>query len=228
MGTEDTPMYKPCQPPNTGFALNLVARVLGDPLDTLVNVLGQIDDAGINELLLIVGDLANGVNLLHTVGAKFNVGCEIGASLLLEERALDEGGLNNTLFTLASLEQRLGEAGTGHGHGQGSRSGTGLGLDDLVTTELDAVDVLVKGLSLEAVAGLGEKGDDSDAGVTANNGDRLGGGVGSLDFRDEARGADHVEGSYTEETFGVIDAARLEHLGSDGDGGVNLENQYIA
>jgi hypothetical protein len=87
---------------------------------------------------------------------------------------------------------------------------------------LDAADVLVELLAFEVEAGLGEKRDDGYARVATNDGDVLVDGVGALDFRDESAGADDVKGCYTEETLGVVDTIRLENLGGNGDGGVDL------
>jgi hypothetical protein len=58
--------------------------------------------------------------------------------------------------------------------------------------------------------------------VAADDGDVLRGGVRVLELRDEARGADDVEGGDAEEALGVVDARGLEDLGRDGDGGVDL------
>jgi hypothetical protein len=162
------------------------------------------------------------VDLLHTVGAELDVGSEVLAALVLEERRVNEGGLDDVLLALGSLEQRLGEAGTGHGHGEGSRASAVLGLDNLVATKLDTVDVAVELLALEVVTGLGEEGNDGGARVASDDGDVLAGGVGVLELRDEARGADDVEGGDTEEALGVVDTLGLEDLGGDGDGGVDL------
>lgn len=197
--------------------------VLLDPLDTLLDILGQIGQAGIEELLLVVGDLADGVDLLNTVGAELNVGGEVLAALVLVQWGVDEGGLDDVLLALSSLEERLGEAGTSHGHGKSSGTGTVLGLDDLVTTELNALDVAVELLALEVVARLGEEGNDSSTGVATDNSDVLAGGVGVPELGDEARGTDNVEGGDTKEALGVVDALGLEDLGGDGDGGVDLK-----
>lgn len=153
--------------------LNEYLWVLLDPLNTLVDVLLEVAQADIEELLLVGSDLANRVDLLNTVGAELDVGSEVFAALVLVERRVDESRLDDVLLALGSLEQALGEARTSHGHGEGSRAGTVLGLDDLITTELHAVDVAVELLALEAVAGLGEEGDDGGTGVTTNNGDVL-------------------------------------------------------
>ena len=72
------------------------------------------------------------------------------------------------------------------------------------------------------MVGLGEDGDDGDAGVTTDHGDLLVGRVGLLDLGDEAGGTDDVEGGDTEQTLGVVDALGLEDLGDDGDGRVDL------
>lgn len=199
-------------------------RVLLNELDTLVDVTRQILKAHIKKLLLVSSDLTHGVNLLHTVRSKLDVGSEVLDTLVLVQRRVDESGLNDVLLALSGLEQALGEAGTGHSHGEGSGTGTVLGLDDLVTAELHAVDVLVELLALEVVAGLGEERDDGGTGVATDDGDVLVGGVGVADLGDEARGADNVEGGDTKEALGVVDALALEHLGGDGDGGVDLSS----
>ena len=169
------------------------------------------------------GDLADGVDLLNTVGAELNVGGEVVDALVLVEGRVDKGGLDDVLLALSSLEERLSEAGTGHGHGESGRTSAILGLDDLVAAELDALDVGVELLAREALARLGQEGNDGGTGVTANNSDVLGGGVGVLDLRDEARGADNVEGGDTEQALGVVDTSLLEDLGGDGNGGVDLQ-----
>lgn len=196
-------------------------RVLLGELDTLLNVTLEVLEAGVEELLLVVGDLADGVDLLNTVGAKLDLRGEEVNTLVLVERRVDEGGLNDTLLALGSLEERLGETGTSHGHGESGRASTTLGLDDLVTTELDALDVGVELLALEVVARLGEERDDGSTGVTTNNDNVLRGGVGALELGDEARGTDNVESGDTEHALGVVDTGSLEDLGGNGDGRVD-------
>lgn len=78
------------------------------------------------------------------------------------------------------------------------------------------------------MVGLGEEGDDGDAGVTTNNGDEFVGGVGVLNLGDEARSTDDVKGGDTEDALGVVDALGLEDLGDDGDGGVDLSLLVVA
>ena len=198
-------------------------RVGLDEVDTLLDVLLQVSQGSIEELLLVLVDLANRVDGLNTVGAELDAGSEEVDTLVLVERRVNESGLDDTLLALGSAEQRLGEAGTGHGHGEGGRASTVLGLDNLVTTELDAVDKGVTGLTSDGgVTGLGEQRDNGHTGVTADNGDLLAGGVGLLDLGDEARGTDNVKGGDTEQTLGVVDTAGLENLRDDGDGGVDL------
>ena len=200
-----------------------ILRVGLDEVDTLLDVLLQVSQAGIEELLLVLVDLADGVNLLNTVGAELDLGGEEVDALVLVQGGVDEGGLDNTLLTLGGAEEGLGEAGTSHGHGEGGGTGTVLGLDDLVTTELDAVDESIAGLAGDGgVVGLREQGDDGHTGVATNDGDGLAGGVGLLDLGDEARGTDDIKGGDTEETLGVVDTAGLVDLGDDGDGGVDL------
>lgn len=175
--------------------------------------------------MLVSSDVADGEDLLSTVGAKLDLGGEEVDTLVLVERGLDEGGLNDTLLALGGAEEGLGEAGTGESHGEGGGTSTVLGLDNLVTTELDAVHELVAGGTFDVgVVGLGEERDDGDTGVTTNNGDLLVGGVGTLELGDEARGTDDVKGGDTEETLGVVDTLGLVDLGDDGDGRVDLFN----
>jgi hypothetical protein len=199
------------------------SRVGLDEVNTLLDVLLEVDEAGIEELLLVLVDLADLVDLLDTVGAELDAGSEEVDTLVLEQRGVDEGGLDDALLTLGGAQERLGEASTGHGHGEGGGAGTVLGLDDLVTTELDAVDESVTGLTRDGgVVGLRQEGDDGHTGVTADNGDLLAGGVGLLDLGDEARGADNVQGGDTEQALGVVDTSGLVDLRDDGDGGVDL------
>lgn len=103
---------------------------------------------------------------------------EIGASLLRDLLTardawqVDVGWLNETLGTLHSLEQLLGESYwlseqipsvtrefdlpvASIGHGKSGRTSTILGLDDLIATELDAVDE-----SVILVVGNGNAGRD--------------------------------------------------------------------
>ena len=154
--------------------------------------------------------------------AELNVGREEVDALVSKERALHERGRDNTLLAIEGAEEVAGEARTSVRHGERGRTSTVLGLDDLITTELNALDVLVELGALEVVAGLGEEGNNGSARVTSNDGDVLGGGVGVLQLGDEARGTDDVEGGNTKEALGVVDALGLEDLGSDGDGGVDL------
>lgn len=174
------------------------------------------------------GDLANGQDLLDTVGSEANIGREEVDSLVLEERALDEGWLDDVLDALGGLQQALGEPGTSHGHREGGRSGAGLGLYNLVAAELDAVDESVKLLAGDVwVVGLGDQGDNSDAGVAADDGDVLVRRVSALDFRDKAGGADDVKGGDAKQALGVVDVPGFEDLGDDWDSGVDLRRTEI-
>ena len=160
------------------------------------------------------------MDLLDTAWAELDPGGEEVNTLVLVQRGVNEGWLRNALLALRSLEQRLGEASTGHGHGEGGGSGTVLGLDDLVTTELNAVQ---EGSVADKVGvlALGEEGDDGDTGVSTNDGNGLISRVGLLDLGDEAGCADDIEGGDTEEALGVVDAGLLEDLSNDGDGAVD-------
>lgn len=162
------------------------------------------------------------MDLLNTVGAQLDVGGEVLDALVLVEGRVDESGLNNVLLALGSLQQALGEASTSHGHGERGRAGTILGLDDLVTTELHAVHIVVELLARQVVAGLGEERDNGGTGVTSDDSDVLVGWIGSTDLRDEAGSTDDIESGHTEEAAGVVDTLGLEDLGSNGDGRVDL------
>ena len=199
---------------------NLFGRVLGDELDTLGNVLLEVDEAVGDELLLDAVELADGQDLGDTLGAELDLGGEEVDALVLVEGRVDKGGLNDTLLALLGAEEGLGHAGTSHGHGESGGTGTVLGLDDLVTTELDTLDELLVGGEVGVVA-LGEEGNDGDTGVATDDGDALVLGVGALDLGDEAAGTDNIKGGDTEEGLGVVDTAGLEDLGADGDGRVD-------
>lgn len=200
--------------------MRLFAGVRLNEGNTLGNVLLQVSQASLDELGLVGVDLANGVDLLDTVGAELDAASEEVDALVLVERAVDEGGLNDTLLALGGADDGLGHAGTGHGHGEGGRAGTILGLDDLVTTELDAVDKLGVAAQVGVVA-LAEEGHNGDTRVATDDGDVLVLGVGALDLADEARGTDDIEGGDTEEALGVVDTTGLVDLGADGDGRVD-------
>lgn len=95
----------------------------------LLNVLLQVSNALVDKVLLVVGGLTDGENLLNTVGAKLNVGSEELNTLVSVDRGLNEGGLNNTLLALAGLEKAVSETGTSESHGESSRSSTVLGIN---------------------------------------------------------------------------------------------------
>lgn len=150
------------------------------------------------------------MDLLNTVGAELDVGSKVLNTLLGKDIRLDKGGLDNVLLAGdGGLEEGVGEAGTSESHGEGGRAGSVLGLDDLVTSELDAVSQSLDLLLGEGVAGLGEKGNDGDTRVTTDDGDL---GIldrDLLDLRDEAGGTDNIEGGDTEESV-VSDTSSME------------------
>lgn len=91
-------------------------RVRLDEVNTLLDVLLEVNEAGIEKLLLVLVDGANLVDLLGTVGAELDAGSEEVDALVLEERGVDKGGLDDALLALSGAQERLGEASTGHGH----------------------------------------------------------------------------------------------------------------
>jgi len=198
------------------------SRVGLDPLDTLGNVLLQLREGSLEKLLLLGRDLAETVDLLDTVGTEFDAGGEEAGELRV--CLLDVGALDDTLLAVQSADEVAREYGGGVGHGESSRSGTVLGLDDLVTTELDAVDqllVLLTRLDGRSLGDLGEEGNDSDTGVATDDGDVDLGGSNASDAGEESVGAGDVEGGDTEQALGVVDASALEDLSNDGDSGVD-------
>lgn len=218
-----------------------------DKVHTLLNVLLQVwnhvsvvvflnsehmsltSQAGLQQRFLVFGDFAHLVDLLNTVGPELNPGGEEVDSLILEQRAVDKCGLDHPLLALSRLQQALGKAGTSHGHRESRGACTILGLDDFVTTKLDAVDKAVKLLASDVgVARLRKQWHNGDARVATNYGDVLIGGVGPLDFGDESRGTDNVEGGDTKQTLGVVDSLALVDLGADGDGRVDLVSVLAA
>lgn len=176
-------------------------------------------------------------------GHREEVGTSLLSNLLTTRDAweVDVGWLDETLGTLHGLEQLLGESywlseqvpsGTRYfnlpvasiGHGESGRTSTILGLDDLITTELDAVDesvVLVVGNG-DAGRDLAEKGQNGLAGVTADdrNSELLRVGLAG-DLGDKCLGTHNVEGGNTKQALRVEDALGLEDLGRDGHSGVD-------
>jgi len=180
----------------------------------------QVRNASIHQLLLLSSNLANLVNLLHTAWAQLDLAGKELNTLVLEQRAINESRLNDTLLALCGPQQALCESCTGHRHGQGSGSGTILGLNDLITTELDAVQELSVTDEIR-VRRLREQRHDRDAGVSTHNSDIFILRVGVLDLAHEAGRTHNIEGCDTEQALGVVDAPGLEDLGDDGDGAVD-------
>lgn len=202
-----------------------------DKLLALLDRGAELLDGSLEESLLLLVDVANGEDVLDTVTAELDVDGEevdLAADLLLDGSTTLRGrevnvGLDDLgLAVEGSLEDPVGELSTGLGHGEGGRASSVLGLDDLVTTELDAVDKLVAlGLVVKDGGGLllarsdtsgypstydlgvalGEEGDDGVTGVAANNGDGvLGSVLGLANNRgDEGGSTDDVKGGDTEE-----------------------------
>lgn len=200
--------------------------------NTLLDVALETLNSSLKESLLVLVQRVERVKrLLGTVGAKLDGnGEELESTdggldgLTAWDGKVDKGWLNDVLLASSSAENLLSEAETSVGHGEGGRASTILGLDDLITTELDAVDErgeLVGGDG-DGWLGLAEEGDDGLAGVATDDGDGgLLGVLGAGDLGNEGLGTDDVEGGDTEEALGVEDTLGLEDLGGDGDGGVD-------
>ncbi len=63
--------------------------------------------------------------------------------------------------------------------------------------------------------------------MATNDGDVLICRVGALKLRDKTRSADNIKGGDTEQALWVVDILRLEDLGADRDGGVDLSRLTI-
>lgn len=183
----------------------------------------SLSKGGLEELLLLGRELAEGKDVLNTLSTELDVGSKVLDTLGLVQWRLDESGLNETRLAVEGSDERVGESGTSVTHREGSGTGTSLGLDDLVTTELDSLDQSLVLLALDVLAkgGLAQKGDNGDTRVTTNDGDVDVLGVGILDLTKESGSSDNVEGGNTEETLLVEDTGLLEDLSEDGDGGVD-------
>lgn len=157
-------------------------------------------------------------------------GEEVNASLLRDllttgnTGEVDVGGLDKALGALGGLEELLSEAVTGISHGEGGRAETLLGLDDLITTELDAVDKSIVLVIRDGDRGgnLAEERNDGLAGVPTDDGDNelLGVALAS-NLSNEGLGTDNIEGGDTEEALGVKDTLGLEDLGGNGNSRVD-------
>lgn len=219
-------------------------------VNTLLDVALEALDGSLEESLLLLGDVTEDVDsLLGTVGlfgmlAKNTIkeartgtyaelhrdGEEVNASLLSnllttgDTGEVDVAGLDKALGALGGLEELLSEAVTGISHGEGGRAETLLGLDDLITTELDAVDKSIVLVVRDGDGGsdLAEERNDGLARVATDDGDNelLGVALAS-DLGDEGLGTDNIEGGDAEEALGVEDTLGLEDLGGDGDGRVD-------
>lgn len=179
--------------------------------------------ASLQQPFFVNSEFANRMNLLNTIGTELDLGCKEFNTLVLVERAVDEGRLNNTAAAIRSSKQALSETSTSHSHGKSGRASTILGLDDLITTKLDTIDQVVELLACDiVVTGLGDQRDNGNAGVTTDNSDVLIGRIGTLELGDEAGSTDDIEGGDTEETLGIVDTLALEDFGDDGNGRVDL------
>lgn len=129
----------------------------------LCNVLGKVLKRSSNKTFLVLIDLSDGVDLLNTLGAKLNTRREEFTALVLVQRALNESGLSDTLLTLGSAKERVGHPGTGISHRKSGGTSAILCLNDLITTELDAVDESIAGLTRDiGVVRLGKQGNNGN------------------------------------------------------------------
>lgn len=87
--------------------------VLGDEVNTLLDRSLELGDAGLEELLLVRGELAESHVLGHTVGAEDQRSGEVGA---LGDIRGDVGALDDALLAVHGLDDGVGEASGGVGH----------------------------------------------------------------------------------------------------------------
>lgn len=157
---------------------------------------------------------------------------DLGAAINTVE--VDEGWFNDVLLTGSALEDSLGKSVTSKGHREGGRARALLSLDNLVTTELDALDQVGVLVLWDGDLWLNqrEQWDNGLAGMTANDwdGELLWVGVAGH-LGNESLSSDNVEGGDTEELFWVEHIVLLQNLSSNWDSGVdwvgNDENECI-
>lgn len=198
----------------------LFSGVGGDKGLALLNVLLEVAKARLKELLLSRVDRTDGQNLGNTLGPELDLGAEELNALVLVQRAVDKRRLDHALLAAGRAQHAVSHPRARHRHAQRRRPRAVLGLDHLVAAKLHAVDE-GRVRRQVGVRRLAEQRHDGDTRVPADHGDVLVRRVGSLDLGHEARRAHHVERGDAEQALGVVHAARLEHLGDDGDGRVD-------
>jgi hypothetical protein len=207
--------------------VNSIERVRLDDLGheslALVDVLLQFGEASLKKFLLGGRQVTEAVNGFNTVEPKLNETGEEIYALGGEERTLDKGGGDDTLFAIQGSEERVRELGTSVSHGEGGRSSTILGLYDLVTTELNAVNELVVGFALHTlpVLSLGKERNDGGTTVTTDNGNNGLVRFSAGNARKESSGSHDIKGGDTEQALGVENTCFRKSLCHDGDGGVD-------
>lgn len=182
----------------------------GEVLDTLVGVQLRLDvlrahardtdNVRASSYMTHASLLAHGANLdilLAVHGPENSVG-------------EDGGGYRSTRRVSDSCEMLTSLRARTVSHRQSCGSGSVLGLDDLVTTELNALDERSEGLAalldnLLALGQLREERDDGDTRVTADDGNVSLLGLGAGEARQEGRGANEVEGGDTKEATYRLD-----------------------
>jgi hypothetical protein len=140
------------------------------PLESLLGLGDEVRHHVGDELLLVVVDGAVAVDDVNAVLAKSHRGGEEGS---VGDGGLDEGALGDALLAREGSHDAVSELSSGVGHGESGRASASLGLDDLVTTEHDA---LSEGIALgigESGLGLnlGEEGNDGGARVSSDDRD---------------------------------------------------------
>ena len=94
-------------------------------------------------------------------------------------------------------------------------------MDNFITTELYAPNIVIERGAFQRITGLRKKRDNGRAGVATNNGDVFVCWVGGIELGDKATGADYIKCSDTEQPFGVIDILGLEDFCGDRNSGVD-------
>ena len=145
-----------------------------------------------------------------------------GEELAAEEILFNVGRFNDTLFTVETSEDRVGEGSTSVSHGQGSRTSTFLSSNDFITTELDSLgDGGDVELSNTVVGELAEERNDGSTSMTTDDGDVALSGFQTESITDELTSTDRVQFGNTHDLARIMDTHLLEGFSEDRDGGVD-------
>lgn len=205
------------------IGLNCIIDLLevgSSELESLSNLLLESRDGLVNVSLLSSSDvLGDGNGSLNSLTAELALG---GEELATEDVLLNVSGLDDSLLTVQTLEDRSGEGGSSVSHGQSSRTSTLLSGDDLITSELDSLgDGGHVQLGDLVIGQLAQQGNDGGSGVSTNHGDVAVSRAHAEGLSDELASTDGIELSDSHNLARIVDAHLLEGLREDRDGGVH-------